>query len=205
MSSNAEDVIVDHRGDLTLRVGASHGDETTFKICSRAMSRASPVFDRMLYSNFAESKANSTTGDGIWSVDLPSDKPAAMQIFLNICHAAFGRVPKVLSVDDLYDLTVLTHYWDATLMLRPWIAGWMAAVEEIVSDANTIQPKMLWISWELGRKETFEVTADRMLMETEGPWSEISCQMLDVQTPPDIIGKPIHSLALLRSAPPADH
>lgn len=192
MSSNTEDVIMDYRGDLILRVGAAHGNETTFKTCSRTLSRASPVFDRMLYGDFSESKANSTTNDGTWSVDLPSDNPAAMKVFLSICHAAFSKVPRVLSVDELYDITVLTNYWDATLMLRPWIVGWMASVEEIISDANTLHPKMLWISWELGRKRTFEVTVDRMLMETEGVWSQISCQLLDVQTPPDIVGKPRH-------------
>ena len=106
------------------------------------MSRISPFFDGMLYSNFAESKANSTTEDGIWSVDLPSDKPAAMEIFLNICYDAFDRHPKFLSVDDSYDLTILTHYWDARPILQPWIAGWMARVEEIISDASTIQPNM---------------------------------------------------------------
>jgi hypothetical protein len=187
-SSEAKDVTIDHRGDLILKVGSAHGSETRFKICSRAICRASSVFDRMLYSNFAESRANSTTPEGDWTVDLPSDKPGAMEVLLNISHANFGLVPKILSVDELYDLTVLTHYWDATQMLVPWIARWMASVEEIVSDANTLQPKMLWISWELGRKRTFEVTVDRMLMETEGSWSQMSCQMLDVQTPPDIIG-----------------
>lgn len=193
MSTDLIDVTIDHRGDLKLKVGSSHGSETTFTTCSRAICRASPVFDRMLYSNFSESKANSTTEDGVWCVDLPSDKPAAMQVFLNICHANFSRIPRVLSVDDLYDLTVLTHYWDATEILCPWIARWMASVEDIVNDANTLHPKMLWISWELGRKRTFEVTVDRMLMETEGSWSQISCQLLDVQTPPDIIGKLSHS------------
>ncbi|KAM3492026.1 hypothetical protein MY3957_004684 [Beauveria namnaoensis] len=161
---------VDRRGDVTLQVGRdcetkdNFWQPAEFLVCSRTLARASPVFDRMLYGPYIEAMGNKTDATG-WTVALPEDKPAPMQVFLNIAHARFDLVPLILSVDSLYDLAVLTNYYDATPLLLPWIGAWMASLAEISQDANEIQYKMLWIAWEFGRKEEFGAIAHRMLME----------------------------------------
>lgn len=186
---------IDRHGDLRLKVGSPQqaGDtlcqRVEFLVCSRALARASPVFDRMLYGAFAEASHNQTSSEG-WTVELKEDKPAAMEVFLNIAHANFARVPHVLSVDGLYDVAVLTHYYDATRLLAPWVGSWMASIVEMTRDANVIMPKMLWISWEFGRKEDFIAVARRMLMEAKTPWAmEPDSEDDAVQTPPHIVGK----------------
>lgn len=175
---------IDTRGDIQLNISEPNSKHhAIFKACSRTLSRTSPVFDRMLYGNFIESKASKD-----WKVNLPHDKAISMEHYLSITHANFRNVPQVLPVEQLYDLTVLTHYYDTTHLLFPWAQTWMDSIRNIANDANVLMPKLLWISWELGCREIFEKTVDRMLMESESSWSEVICQLEDVQMPPDIIG-----------------
>lgn len=194
MSQPDSEVEIDPRGDVRLRVGgaADSAEVTTFRACSRTLARASPVFDRMLYGSFAESKPQPPADGGEaanWVVDLPDDNARAMRTLLDITHGHFSAVPAALSVGELYDLTVLTHYYDATRSLAPWAGAWAARVEGAAADDGAPAPKVLWIAWELGRGETFAGVARQMLMESEGPCLKGSPELLGVQTPPDIIGK----------------
>ena len=183
-------IIIDPHGDIKLHVGQDENeDHVTFRVCSRALARNSPVFDRMLYGGFCESEENKA-GAKDWEIDLPNDKPSAMEIFLNIAHSNFHKVPKIISIDTLFDLTVCTNYYDSTYLLSLWANFWMTSIEDIVKDANALMPKMLWISWELGYKDEFMDMAHRMVMEWEGPLSTDMGPLLDLQTPLDIIGKP---------------
>ncbi|RYP83245.1 hypothetical protein DL769_001441 [Monosporascus sp. CRB-8-3] len=169
----------DQRGDLKLRVGPP-GDaaSNTFLVCSRALARISPVFDRMLYGSFAEAKpANSKD----WVVDLTADDPAALAILLRIAHCRFKEVPETLTIDGLYALTTLTHYYDATPALSPWVDSWLASVEDIWRDSSVIMPKLLWVAWELERimevriqtirtlLDVFQDMMNKLLVVDEGP------------------------------------
>ncbi|KAK2595509.1 hypothetical protein QQS21_006784 [Conoideocrella luteorostrata] len=186
-------IIIDRRGDLRVRVGPDqHADECIeFLVCSRSLARASLVFDRMLYGSFSDSihnqPNNASSNKSPWTVRLVEEKPVPFEIFLNITHANVSKVPHILSVDSLYDLAVLTDYYDATTLLIPWIEGWVASVKEVTRDANTIMPKMLWISWEFGRQTEFMTIARRLLMETKTPWPTESFEVDGVLAPPYIV------------------
>ncbi|KAH7243068.1 hypothetical protein FSOLCH5_006690 [Fusarium solani] len=170
----------DPRADITLKVGR---EKKLFSACSRALSRASPVFERMLYGHFTESKTRLAEGEE-WVVELPEDDSAPMEVFLNISHSHFGRVPRRMPLDELYDLAVLSNYYDCTRLLEPWINGWMASIE--VRDSSVSMAKALWVSWEFGRKEAFSRMALRMLMESDmGRTAEDEFDKLKM--PPDII------------------
>ncbi|RYP37415.1 hypothetical protein DL768_010870 [Monosporascus sp. mg162] len=175
----------DQRGDLKLRVGPpDDATSNSFLVCSRALARISPVFDRMLYGSFAEAKpANSKD----WVVDLIADDPAALVILLRIAHCRFQEVPETLTIDGLYALTTLTHYYDATPALSPWIDSWLASVEDIWRDSNVIMPKLLWVAWELGRKIPFGNAARRILTEAPASLLEPFSASQDLQMPPDIM------------------
>jgi hypothetical protein len=187
-----ETLEIDRYGDVTLQVGGetpdSQDERVSFVVCSRTLARVSPVFDRMLFGLFAESARNKEP-QAAWVVELPEDKPTAMEVFLNIAHCRFDRIPAILSTDELYDLTVLTNSYDATPLLGPWAQGWMDFVNDIANDASRAMPKMLWISWELGCRDALNATARRLILESRGPlvggpdWED------DLQTPPDIIGQ----------------
>ncbi|KAJ0372195.1 hypothetical protein COL26b_009237 [Colletotrichum chrysophilum] len=82
--------ILDSKGDLYLVVGSDirAGDPSTFLVCSKALARASPVFDKMLFGPFAESRPSteSSKQDSVWIVHLPGDEPAHFEVVLNILH-----------------------------------------------------------------------------------------------------------------------
>ena len=185
-------VEIDPRGDIYLRLLATppSTSPTTYRACSRTLSRASPVFDRMLHGYFAESKASAANASAEeWVVDLSHGQPHATRLFLHITHGRFEDVPRDLSVEELYEVTVLTNYYDATKSLIPWVGGWMGAADEVTRGAGAPEPKVLWIAWELGRRDMFETVSRRMLMESVGVGFVESGLVKDVQTPPDIVGE----------------
>ncbi|KAI1397247.1 hypothetical protein F4819DRAFT_490701 [Hypoxylon fuscum] len=175
----------DRHGDLKLRVGPPNGTASnSFLVCSRALARISPVFDRMLYGSFSEAKPADSED---WVVELPEDDPASLAILIRIAHGRFSEVPKVLPIDRLYTLTTLTHYYDATEALVPWIDTWLASVDDILRDSNMLMPKLLWITWEFGRKSLFRITARRILTEAPASLLESYSPSKGLQMPPDII------------------
>lgn len=189
------EIIIDPRGDVRLRVGRNQDDqsEVTFLACSRALARASPVLDRMLYGNFLESKENSKANDRAdgWTVHLPEDKPQPIRILLHLAHAQFHEIRDSLSIDKVYELTKLTHYYDATRLVVPWMGRLMPSIEDVltspVAASDTSIPKMLWVSWELGLKDAFVDLSRKLLMESKGHWSaEETAEQ--VQTPPGVLG-----------------
>ncbi|PSK54779.1 hypothetical protein B9Z65_3868 [Elsinoe australis] len=157
----------DPRGDLTLVASKKEhdGPSKVFLVCSRTLARISPVFDRMLYGSMAESQSKNPTN---WTVNLPEDDPKTLELLLHICHGKWQNVPNLLSIDDLFSLTMLTHYYDATHILSPWTPTWLASLPQPPSTDEIHLYKLLWISQELGARYTFEVTAHRLIMECPG-------------------------------------
>lgn len=167
----------DSRGDLTLIVGRdlnTEGSATKLRVCSKTLARVSPVLSSMLYGSFSEAKDSAN-----WTVDLPEDDPDAFKLFSSIAHGHLHKIPASLPLDDLFELTMLTHYYDATRILAPWAARWMVAVSEPRPQDEEADQKLLWVAFELGARKTFEITARRMLVETVGwPDGEDGCPML---------------------------
>ncbi|KAF4469556.1 nuclear pore [Fusarium albosuccineum] len=176
----------DPRADIKLKVGGKGAGSVVFGACSRALSRASPVFERMLYGNFIEARSRQAEGDE-WIVELPEDKAEPFIVFLQIAHCRFNKVEKKLRLDLLYDLTVLTNYYDCTRLLEPWMGAWMSGMEDEMRKSSLNMAKALWISWEFGRKENFSRIARRMLMDSEGGMAIDDAIFLDLKMPPDII------------------
>ncbi|KAF5493798.1 hypothetical protein CGCF413_v010432 [Colletotrichum fructicola] len=146
-------------GDLTLRVGE---DVVAYEfiVCSRTLSRWSPVFCTMLFGGFAESRP----ADAAWSVSLPEDLPSAMFLVLSIIHGCFEHVPTSLSQIELYQTLVATEKYDMTKIVRPWATAWFAPYKNISKvSSNEI---LLWISWELGYADNFCWLAKDLLLSS---------------------------------------
>lgn len=162
---DANTTTVDPRGDLTLNIGLSDkaGPAQCFVVCSRTLSRVSPVMERMLYGSFTESK---TKGTSDWAIDLPEVNPSPFALLAYITHGHLSRIPKTLTIDELFDLIILTHYYDCTPILAPWVDRWLASIHEPSSEDELEMYKVLWICQELGDKRTFEITARRLVLES---------------------------------------
>lgn len=157
--------IFDSHSDLTLIVGGHAGVNDPGKrllVCSRALARASPVFDSMLFGSLAESQRSAAHE---WIVRLPEDALEVMELFCYITHGLVRKVPRVVTQDQLVQLTLLTHYYDATLALAPWVRQWLAAIPLPVADDEMQMFQILWTSYELGQRCTFESTARRLVLD----------------------------------------
>lgn len=145
----------DPNGDLRLKVGP---DNVTCVVCSRSLSRVSPVFKAMLYGSFAESKPT----HGEWIVALPEDNQEAMFLLLNIVHGRFNAIPWNLTIERLYYVTVLTDKYDMTKSLCPWASRWLEHLPRS-TDYVTSKVQRLWIARELGDIELFKDEALSLL------------------------------------------
>ncbi|KAM7193935.1 hypothetical protein V8F20_008205 [Naviculisporaceae sp. PSN 640] len=125
MAQENEDnpVIFDRDGDLTLVVGS--GKQKAL-VCSRALSRASLVFEKMLNGPFRESNPNrGHIGETrAWAVELPDDEWQAVEIMLSIWHGSVHLVPHSLDLETLYSLLVFADKYDMTRSLAPWAKTW---------------------------------------------------------------------------------
>ncbi|KAB5562997.1 hypothetical protein GE09DRAFT_1274820 [Coniochaeta sp. 2T2.1] len=121
-----EIVVFDDNGDLRLEVGP---EKNPMIVCSRAMARASPVFKRMLFGGFKESKP--THGD--WVVPLPDEGPDGFAIILSIIHGNISDVPKDMMFNRtrrvasriLYEVAVAADKYGLVPLLSPWANRWL--------------------------------------------------------------------------------
>ncbi|KAK8026247.1 hypothetical protein PG990_004070 [Apiospora arundinis] len=163
----------DPDGDLLLAVGEECPGATpaTYKVDSRAPSRASAVFRQMLHGGFAESHRPEV---GDWVVRLPEDSPFAISLMLAICHLQFDFLPQTKLIDAsyiqlIYDLVVVTEKYTLTHYLRPWARSWTGKwLREKAESDNGKKPgrsndaayvplqNSLYIMWELGHRPEFE-------------------------------------------------
>ena len=160
-------VSIDADGDLLLDVG---GDEDTespqlqrFRVCSSTLRRHSPVWKKMLFGPWKESKPNKDEYQD-WIVEFPDDPVKPMEIVLNIIHGHFDQVPRSLSLDELYQLLILTHKYDMTRTLRLLCAQWVTVAHGDLSSADTL--KSMFIAWELGDQDLFALRVEEISMHT---------------------------------------
>lgn len=178
---------LDPWGDLTLKVGPDDAVEN-YIVCPRTLARSSPVFDRMLYGDFAEASHSAKEADGGWIVRLPEDKPVIMGLFLSIIHGNYDEALQNLSLDDIYDLTVVAHYYDATKVLRPWVKVWIDYVTRLAECTNTPMLKILWVAWELGAISVFQMASRSILLEFNAADFTDALSYDGTQTPYGAIG-----------------
>jgi hypothetical protein len=140
---------IDPDGDLVLRVGAEFGKAIAFRVCSGTMRRASPVWKKMLFGPWKESKPS----DGAWFVDLPDDKPWPVQILLAIIHSKFNLVYSFMTLSQLHDILVVTDKYDMISVIRPWASDWVQVTQslsppQIMSGHDHVF--RIHAAWELG-------------------------------------------------------
>ncbi|KAI0021728.1 hypothetical protein F4780DRAFT_263363 [Xylariomycetidae sp. FL0641] len=153
-----------NQSDQPSNGGHEHEQAVVFRVCSKTMSRASPVWKRLLYGGFAESIKPHNQD---WVVYLPEDDPKALATLLNIIHSRFEHVPRVtdaFSLDYLYQLTVFTDKYDLAAVLRPWASTWMKNMRKGYSEWRNTPPSEIpffdierrtWVAWEMGDRRLF--------------------------------------------------
>lgn len=148
---------IDADGDLTLVVGPNSRE---FLVCSKALSRASRAFKRMLYGGFTESRPET----GPWVVILPEDDDAAAELMLYSIHSMFDHVPARLSVAELHNALVFSDKYDMTGYFRPWINKWLAQNRYALRESKELSTAV-GVCWAIGEVKTFRFLANRICVE----------------------------------------
>lgn len=112
----------DKDGDLVLWVGKELPSPTKeYLVCSSAMRRASPVWKKMLFGGFRESKP----AEGDWVVALPDDDPDTLRILLDVIHANFAGSYLQLDVVGIYNHVILMDKYDMLRFMQPSEDVWL--------------------------------------------------------------------------------
>ena len=158
-------VVLDRDGDLTLAVGP---DSCEFLVCSRALSRASPVFKAMLNGNHRWQESRPNVGSQLWVVSLPDDSPQSTKILLDIIHGRFAHIPREFAGLEhehlLHDVLLFADKYDMTKLLQPWAQGWVSALPAF-QECSPFWPGLA-IATELGLEETVRRFIKRIVMES---------------------------------------
>ncbi|KAK6858301.1 hypothetical protein PG995_006000 [Apiospora arundinis] len=172
-----------------------HTLSVTFRVCSRTLARASPVWKKMLFGGFSESKRKSKRKDGDWIVKLPDDDVEAMEFFLDTIHARFDRVPTfdhIPALEDLYQIAVVADKYDINRFLRPWAKAWAPHIKDNIENRQGLE-HYLWISWVIGADEEFKRITHRLGMEYKKmDEEEVRALMPDILEPPGAMSKDIY-------------
>ncbi|KAM0739831.1 hypothetical protein ACQRIT_005015 [Beauveria bassiana] len=161
MSICERTVIFDNHGDIEVQVS---GDTTRYIVCSRALSRMSPVLRSQTRQ---DSVADTQDGCNRRRVilELNGNDDDSWTILINIAHAHFLAVPRTLSIKQMYNLSTLTSRYKCTSILDPWVESWIASVEGTVRRDDMAM--MLWVFWELGFSDNFRTMAHRVTVELD--------------------------------------
>ncbi|KAI1637792.1 hypothetical protein F4809DRAFT_660879 [Biscogniauxia mediterranea] len=135
----------------------THQNPVTFLVCSKALSRASPVWKRLLYGGLPESKPADETK---WKVFLPKDRPEPMATILNIIHSQFRDIPSgnKVTLDVFYQIVLVAEKYDVMHVLQPWCDHWAKATGLLTTKPDRFSMEdfnqALHISWAIRRTRT---------------------------------------------------
>ncbi|KAL1838540.1 hypothetical protein VTJ49DRAFT_2538 [Mycothermus thermophilus] len=142
--------VMDRHGDLTLIV-KPHG--TAFKVCSRALARASPVWDELLYGRHSENNSDPRSDDSVSSSRAKSLE--ALRIILRSVHSNLTSIPPDLDAETLVDLAVMCdEYKILRLFERNW-PEWTMKAKELARGDELKIAITLRIFWILGCEAEF--------------------------------------------------
>ncbi|KAK3400228.1 hypothetical protein B0T20DRAFT_350048 [Sordaria brevicollis] len=162
-SSNLETVYIDPNGDLLIDATANPICSTRFRVCSNALRRQSPVWEKMLFGPWKEAKP---TDGSPWIVELPDDPDHSLHIIFDIIHANYEGIPPFPSVIIIYDLMTVAHKYDVVHLTRPWSSQWSSIASNSILPAADVV-RSLFIAWELGDEHLFALRLEEIALQVE--------------------------------------
>lgn len=152
-------IILDASGDLSLLVDEGE-NQVTFRVSSKAMCLASPVWRVMLDPSgpFKEARPEND------SVLFPEDDAQALQILLYIAHLQFHSIPENLSFTQLLNLAIICDKYDTARLLFPWFHKWGTSFRDSALELG--HECSLLIAWVFRDLDTFKHVADTLVRTT---------------------------------------
>ncbi|KAH9993480.1 hypothetical protein F4779DRAFT_608668 [Xylariaceae sp. FL0662B] len=165
--------------------------EIKFEVSSCSVAAASPVWRHQLYGKDAESRPS----QGEWILNLEGDA-RALETLLRIVHYEFNKVPLQPTLDELYEITLLTCKYKCTHLIYPWANNWAKSLSRYVNheDCPANCHKVIWCAWTLGDVRLFRKMADSLILssktDAQGQLVNVSGKPLkEMVLPPGLFGK----------------
>lgn len=149
----------DTLGDLLLLVDEGE-HQVIFRVSSKAMSLASPVWRVMLDPSgpFKEARPEND------QVLFPEDDAQALLIVLCIAHLEFRSIPEKLNFTQLLNLAITCNKYDTGKLILTWFSKWEESYLDSALDLGYEQS--LLIAWIFRDLETFKRVADELVRST---------------------------------------
>lgn len=146
-------ISIDPNGDRSLIVGTGE-NQKVFRVSSKAMCLASPVWKAMFAGPFKEATAQ--------EISFPEAEPNALLITLRIAHLQFKELPSFLDFHQLLNLAVVCDVYDLVSIVRPFLTGWITASRPIADRIG--YEEWLLVAWTFGYREEFERSTCRLVL-----------------------------------------
>lgn len=122
----------DPDGDLVLLLGP---DEVAIRVCSKLLSRVSPVFAAMSRPHFAEGQLLRTSfTNGAAYIMLPEDDASAMIHFCRALHLNLNINEEIITFEICLILANLCDKYDTSRALGSWSQLWMNPWKDSLRD-----------------------------------------------------------------------
>ncbi|KAF4964779.1 hypothetical protein FSARC_7378 [Fusarium sarcochroum] len=134
--------------------------QVEFRVSSRHLSLASPVFRAMLESKFKESQPND---QGLYEIQASEWDAEALVILLDIIHGQHRDVPKHISAETLAQVAILVDYYGCHEIMELVFTAWVSLMGSPDDFVKKDPSRWLFISWVFRQDQLF-ATATRMLL-----------------------------------------
>lgn len=184
----------DPDGDAIFKCSDQNNNTTTsFRVSSKVLRLASPVFVGMLGPSFQEGQ-KLLQGE-VPIIELKDDDAPFMGIIFNVLHYRSGVENHAMSAERLARLAIHCDKYDCANALRPWISVWFKNVERM-SQPPTEFGYTLLAAYMFNDSENFSKTSETCLRELNpefsATWEEqeiltllparLSCKMRETAT-----------------------
>lgn len=175
--------------DHDLRLEVREGEkQASFLVCSGTLATASPIFKRMLFGGFSESKP----ARGEWVVQLPDENISGFETIMHIIHFNYQKVTNFTNSDHsfsceelpnphpcvcdrpnpmnkLYAVATTADKYDLVHLLQPWAWTWLRrARREPHCDIDCYEHdwhgELIWIAWVFGNEHLLQQQLDRAIL-----------------------------------------
>lgn len=168
--------------DQTYPRGSLDDGSTTqveFRVSSRHLSLASPVFRAMLESKFKESQPNE---QGLYEIQATEWDAEALVILLDIIHGHHRDVPKRISVETLSHIAIIVDYYGCHEIMELVFTAWMAYRGDFEDFVKQDPSRWLFISWVFRQELLFTVATKMLMLYDNGKY------VVDLPIPQPILG-----------------
>jgi len=131
---------------------------TKFRVSSRILSLASPVF-RAMFSPHSLRGVALASATALVEVEFPDGSPQALEAILNILHFRHDCVSENVSYDFLYEIALVVHKYDLVEALELWGEVWLRGARG---------GKGLFAMYVFGDREGFRKECQRAILQSHG-------------------------------------